>query len=579
MLRFPNPSSAIDHFVNVYQVAHKELSGHLVDIDDIVAVVVEANLATSSGHTGDRALARSTRKDRSRDPLFNQIKMYAELFRSLGWLHPTPQAALRYTFTTLGAQVAISGQHYRKIVGESALGITYPSTVLAGQHGDHNLRPFSVLLRTMLACDGFLSRDEMIVGPLSATSDRSTTEFDDLSARILSMRTERGLLDDGLSATAEARNVQINTLKNYTRWPIALMRHLGWTVKQSKVVNGKSTVVDSLTPPGQELAQHVAASIDIRADSVAMLNHKQVRALSLFAHYRILERSDFDVRSVRRFLDREDPELAQTLDALEVPVDADVLFSPFQSLPLSDVEAIFGRQGTDGWSPGRKRSNIPHRSVRKETATILRFLPGRDTAPIGVVMSDKLVADLRKHYRRLRTVHRAAQHFVDRRRRDSKDVFYPLIRDLFQTLGLRCQTSRFGANYQRWDACLWVDDLAIPIEIKSPTEEEFISTKALRQALENKIVLLARQTHETDVDTTTLIVGYRLPRDRSDLSSLISDVYETYGIRVGVVDLYTLVVAAMRKLCDNWGVDIEAIKTLQGFLHVETDTAPAHTSD
>ncbi|MES2143060.1 MAG: hypothetical protein V4516_01585 [Pseudomonadota bacterium] len=42
-------------------------------------------------YMGEEAVARSTRADRSRDPLYNQLKMYAELFRTLGWLHPCPQ--------------------------------------------------------------------------------------------------------------------------------------------------------------------------------------------------------------------------------------------------------------------------------------------------------------------------------------------------------------------------------------------------------------------------------------------------------------------------------------------------------
>ena len=42
------------------------------------------------------------------------------------------------------------------------------------------------------------------------------------------------------------------------------------------------------------------------------------------------------------------------------------------------------------------------------------------------------------------------------------------------------------------DAYVKVNSVDIPIEIKSPTEEEFLSTKAVRQALENKIILLSR---------------------------------------------------------------------------------------
>jgi len=75
MLRFPNPGSTISNFVAVYTAAFKALNGRVVGLDDIVRAVVNANLATSSGYVGEEAVNRSTREDRSRDPLYNQMKI------------------------------------------------------------------------------------------------------------------------------------------------------------------------------------------------------------------------------------------------------------------------------------------------------------------------------------------------------------------------------------------------------------------------------------------------------------------------------------------------------------------------
>ena len=219
MLRFPNPSSKIRNFVRAYTVAHQELAGKIVQIDDIVRAVVGDNLATSSGHIGDEAIARSTKSDRSRDPLYNQVKMYAELFRVLGWIHST-ETALRYTFTALGSQVAIAGQYYADIVAESALGITYPNPNIRSRTKVCNLRPFGLLLRMMAACEGELSRDEMIIGPLSAQSDQSQAAFNRTRARVLNTRLGKPHIKDQLQATSKELHVQINTLRNYTRWPI-----------------------------------------------------------------------------------------------------------------------------------------------------------------------------------------------------------------------------------------------------------------------------------------------------------------------------------------------------------------------
>src|SRR5260370_39684348 len=99
--------------------------------------------------------------------------------------------------------------------------------------------------------------------------------------------------------------------------------------------------------------------------------------------------------------------------------------------------------------------------------------------------------------------------------------YYPPVSELFLVLGLQSDYCRAGVNYQRWDACVWLGTVAVPIEIKSPTEEAFLSTKAIRQALENKIVLLARGGLKTSREITSLIVGYQVPNERGDMSSLI----------------------------------------------------------
>ena len=222
MLRFPNPGSTTNNFVEVYRATFERLYGQVFNLDSMVEVIVEENLATSSGYMGAEAISRSTRRDRSRDPLYNQLKMYAELFRALGWIHPTEQSALSFTHTLLGRQVAEAKQHYLPLLGETVLGISYPSHVL-DVRGEHELRPFAFLLLTMLACDGGLSRDEMIVGPLSADTDRSENAVLGVAALVETLREEPGNIADALTRVAAEQNVQVNTLKKL--YSVAHRRH------------------------------------------------------------------------------------------------------------------------------------------------------------------------------------------------------------------------------------------------------------------------------------------------------------------------------------------------------------------
>jgi hypothetical protein len=131
MLRFPNPGSDISSFIRVYQELFDSLR-HLstFKLDDMSKVLVQRNLATSSGFMGEEALVRSWREDRSRDSLYNQSKSYSELYKLLGWIHPTPQSALQFRFTYLGAHVAEAWRDPVAIFRESILGIAYPNAIL-----------------------------------------------------------------------------------------------------------------------------------------------------------------------------------------------------------------------------------------------------------------------------------------------------------------------------------------------------------------------------------------------------------------------------------------------------------------
>src|SRR5690606_22336524 len=122
----------------------------------------------------------------------------------------------------------------------------------------------------------------------------------------------------------------------------------------------------------------------------------------------------------------------------------------------------------------------------------------------------------------------------------NRDKFYPLVASLFCALGYDCSATRAGVNYARWDAMISDPIDSIPIEIKSPGEEAFISIKAVRQALENKVILLSRGQYPTRWTTTSLVVGFNLPNDRAEVSGLIADIRNTFGVTIGVIDIRAL---------------------------------------
>lgn len=568
MLRFPNPGSTIANFVAVYAAAFRTLSGRVVDLDDLVRAVVDANLATSSGYVGDEAVNRSTREDRSRDPLYNQMKMYAELFRTMGWLHPTAESSLNYTFTLLGEQLVAAGQEYWPLLKRCVLGIAYPTRVLTVLV-ETDLRPFAFILRAMKANGGYLSRDEMIIGPLSAASDRDSTSVSGVYSKIAASRKNAAAMDTAMAALSKSRGIQVNTLQNYTRWPIAVLRDAGWVeAEQARFADGKKYRAFFLTESGRKTADLVEQAVDLRLADVEALPKDARDAVAVLAHFKMLDDAGFDVEPVQGRIDA-----ARRVAVGAVPALADddraILFSPFQALAIADIGRAFpaataavrtekavGAVTTDAQTGRDDRSHL---------FVAPKLVAGGGKAPAE---ADAVRAELATLLKQVGDPKKAAALFCDNHAGDTKEVFYPLVTHLFQILGFRSDYSRAGVNYQRWDACVWVRDHALPVEIKSPTEEVFLATKAVRQALENKIVLLSRGGLETTRELTSLVVGFRPPNERGDMSNLIDNVFDAFGLKLGVIDLGSLAYLAARSVRDGVTIDPEQLAHLRGFLDV-----------
>lgn len=92
--------------------------------------------------------------------------------------------------------------------------------------------------------------------------------------------------------------------------------------------------------------------------------------------------------------------------------------------------------------------------------------------------------------------------------------------------------------------------------------------KAIRQALENKVILLSRETYPTRVKTTSLAVGYYLPNDRAEVTNLILDFKATYGFSIGVIDLATLLIIAVSIIIDGSIFNRNDLIELEGFANV-----------
>ena len=114
VFRFSNAVSDIRKFIATYQQLHHELKGTPnFTHDDATKALISHGLVSSSGAIGDEALRRSTREDRSRDPLYNQHKMYSEIYRMLGWYEPGT-ARTNFNFPEYGEYLLTSDERLLK---------------------------------------------------------------------------------------------------------------------------------------------------------------------------------------------------------------------------------------------------------------------------------------------------------------------------------------------------------------------------------------------------------------------------------------------------------------------------------
>jgi hypothetical protein len=551
MFRFPNPGSDLGVFTSIFGAIQRALGSHAFGLDDISATMVAEGLASSQGAVGDEALARSTRSDRSRDPLYNQSKMYAELWRQLGWISSV-DSALQYGVTRLGAAVA-SASNPKPLVLESLLGIAAPSLALEAKNV-RTLRPFYTILRTMDSLGGELRRDEMIVGPLALNDDRASSEVTAMLNSLRQARRQKDGIADLIEACSEAWKISHVTMGNYTRFPMAAIQWAGWALGE----RGKLT----LTPAGRACLQACKNLADLRTADYTALPPTVRPALIRVGFHNMLARANEPVEQVRDVLAEDCKALRTAGISCEL-----VWFSPYQQLPLDTVNAALSIKRLASPPPLKVTSTRARTHEVRSTATaVVPYRITNQRANTDAAL-DAVRAEVKAHMANARgNVQKAIDSFVTSHRGDNRDRFYPLVEAMFNLAGFDCRLSRAGVNYSRHDAILLFQATSVPIEIKSPGEEPEMSVKGVRQALENKIVLLARKAYPCDKAHTSLVVGFNRPNERSEVHEVIENIYAVYGVRIGVVDLRVLAQLVFDAVANDRTIEAGALLSAKGVI-------------
>lgn len=338
VLRFPNAVSDIGKFIDTYKVVYNNLNGsNNFTHDDAVRVLIENGLASSSGAIGQEALTRSTREDRTRDPLYNQHKMYSEVYRMLGWYKPGTQRT-NFNFTELSEYIVEANEQEKiRIFEECLLGMCFPNFSVDNRGGNVN-RPFSFLLKLMNEAGGLMQRDEMILFVLALEND---TVPDILQSQLRELNLLRGnfqSLTDALTDLASQNNTQINTLQNYTRFLLGAISYVGWAESiREKNIYGRSIVFYQLTDKGREQCNKLANLIDIRYSQLLHFTAEERVNFTLLTHYNFLESIGYNISDFSETIDTLVDGVSNIFNTFSIENRNEILFSPVQQSSPEDL--------------------------------------------------------------------------------------------------------------------------------------------------------------------------------------------------------------------------------------------------
>lgn len=529
MHRFPNAISDLNSLKTAFKFLHENIKTDLIfDLMDMRNILVTTGIISSSGSIGAEALERGSNKDLSRDKPYNQSKMYAEAFRALGWIQSTKDKALQYSFTLMGDNL-IASNFNKSLIENCFIGMEFPNDKIDVK-GKGRLKPFLGILKLMKGLNGVLSRNELIFY-LFVEDDSKKKNMDKTISQLLNHRGKSGSLDEALDSLCKKRNISRKpTAENYTRYPLGILKGLNWanpTSDKENYIGNERTY--KMTERAKKILEICEQKLDLRMDVIKSKNIQ--REASISSYYSMLEESGIDI-SQHSKLKKENDELL-----LKEIGTTDVIFSPFQVLDVDTLSDIFKtpikikRTDSDNLSPRETRGNLSNYSHLDLS------LSKPSTSAYKNELNNK-IKNLLNQYSKKEVIQKLKETFKNY----DKTEFYPLIEDIFKCMGINCYLPPHGDNSQRFDALLLGEDDAIPVEIKSPREELKVGVKAVRQALENKVILRARfrEIIPNKSETSTLVVGWEVPNLRSQDFELIKDIYKAYDIKIAIIGINSL---------------------------------------
>lgn len=558
MIRFRNPGTQYTTQIQVFRELYKEYKdAESFGLEDMADTIAKCRLMTAYGYAGDAAIALSNTDNTSLNSVLMNAKMYAEVFRLLGWIaSKEDHSSYPLVFTYIGEHAA-SVSNVLPLYEQCVLGINNPQEIMDVKYTE-KVRFFKAALCSLIDLDGHMYKHEFCLGPMSI-DDLDSSQYAKMIANIKKLRGDYKRLTGAYEGLCKSLGVKKTLPDNSTRLPIAFMKACGWVESErtSCLYPPKPLECLRITSHGRAVVASIREKQDVRLDEYKQCNPVVKKALIRLGIYSMLECSGYDISPVSAIIASDKSTCEDILQG------KDILFSPYQTLRCSEVDDALGiiRTNVRKTSAASVNTRVERIEANIEHLNLcVAVLETKDDLEIAS-FTNRISALEKKGLQSEEIANCLFKDCIS----DTQTSFYPFVAMLFRVMGFDCQASRPGDNGARWDAIIVHPEQSIPIEIKSPTEELHLSMKAIRQALENKVILLSRKTHQTMADTTSLAVGYYLPNDRAEVSSLIRDIRSVYGYKIGVIDIKTLITVAVSIIQNGKTFDWNELFGLEGF--------------
>jgi hypothetical protein len=333
VFRFSNAVSDIKKFVGTYKIIYSELKDETdFNHDDARDALIKHGLVSSSGAIGLEAVNRSVRKDRSFDPLYNQLKMYSEIYRMLGWYKPSRNRG-NFKFTEISEYIYEADEHLiRKIFELSTLNIVSPNPLVEVKSGNV-LRPFLMILNLMEKSEGLLTRDEIIITVLNCQSDLTDDYLTVAVEKIKYLRKDFNNVTKELELIMSHNKIARSTLENYTRFPLGALIYNNWAKPErtTKIYKNREVNAYILTDYGYSYAANLKNMVNFRNENLIGFTLEMRASFSLLMFYKNLETLDYIIDIETNVLMSElEITCNPVLDKFQIKNLNKIIYSPVQ---------------------------------------------------------------------------------------------------------------------------------------------------------------------------------------------------------------------------------------------------------